>query len=146
MTCQIETDVRDNKSAGISVDITVIVCTHNRCQGLAKSLDSIAASIVPNSLDWEILVVDNNSSDDTAKIVHDVCNRYPRRFRYVFEPNEGLSNARNAGIKQAKGNIIVFTDDDLTVAPTWLGNLTAKLHDGRWAGAGGRILPATAFA
>jgi glucosyl-dolichyl phosphate glucuronosyltransferase len=127
------------------MDITLVVCTYNRSQSLAKSLESIAASQLPESLEWEVVVVDNNSHDQTSEIVESFCRRYPQRFRYVFEPAQGLSYARNAGIRQARGNVIAFTDDDLTVQPDWLKNLTAPLRDEKWAGAGGRILPAQSF-
>ena len=81
--------------------ITVIVCTYNRCQDLAKALDGISVSELPDSVQWEILVVDNNSNDQTRAVVEDLCRQYPGRFRYVFEPKQGLSNARNAGIRDS---------------------------------------------
>jgi glycosyltransferase involved in cell wall biosynthesis len=121
------------------VNVTVVVCTYNRCQTLAQALDSVASSVLPDSVDWELLVVDNNSPDQTRAVVEEVSCRYPGRFRYVFEPKQGLSNARNSGIREARGEIIVFTDDDVTVEPSWLQNLTAPLLNGPWAGAGGRI-------
>jgi glycosyltransferase involved in cell wall biosynthesis len=71
--------------------------------------------------------------------------RHPGRVRYLFEARQGLSNARNAGIHEAHGEIIAFTDDDATVEPSWLQNLTASLHDGVWAGAGGRVCPPQDF-
>jgi glycosyltransferase involved in cell wall biosynthesis len=125
--------------------ITVIVCTYNRCRSLAKALESVAASELPNSVAWEVLVVDNNSNDQTRDVVQDFCARYPGRFRYLFEATQGLSHARNVGVQQAGGDIIAFTDDDLTVEPTWLCNLTGTLCNGEWAGTGGRILPANTF-
>jgi glycosyltransferase involved in cell wall biosynthesis len=120
--------------------ITVILCTYNRCQSLAKAMESVAASVVPESVDWEVLVVDNNSSDQTREIVEGFCNRFPYRFRYLHEPKQGKSNALNSGIRAAKGNLLAFMDDDVLVEPTWLNNLTAPLQSGEWSGAGGRIL------
>jgi glycosyltransferase involved in cell wall biosynthesis len=125
--------------------ITVILCTHNRCRSLAKALDSVAASQLSASTDWEVLVVDNNSSDQTREVVETHCRRYPGRFRYVFEPQPGKSYALNSGIREALGEILAFMDDDVTVEPTWLQNLTANLDDSDWAGAGGRILPERSF-
>lgn len=121
--------------------ITVIVCTYNRCGILTKALNSIAGQSLPASVEWDVLVVDNNSSDKTREVIEEFCERYPERFHYLFEPQPGLSNARNAGIREARGDILAFTDDDVTVEPTWLENLTAPLHDPAWAGAGGRVLP-----
>src|SRR5580704_1493640 len=107
--------------------ITVILCTHNRCRSLAKALESVAASQLSTSTDWEVLVVDNNSSDQTREAVETYCRRYPVRFRYVFEPQPGKSYALNSGIREALGEILAFMDDDVTVEPTWLQNLTANL-------------------
>jgi glycosyltransferase involved in cell wall biosynthesis len=123
------------------MNITVILCTYNRCESLTQALESIAASVAPESLEWEVLVVDNNSSDQTRDVVADFSKRYPGRFRYVFESQRGKSYALNKGIEEAKGDILAFTDDDITVEPMWLQRLTAPLLDGRWAGCGGRILP-----
>jgi glucosyl-dolichyl phosphate glucuronosyltransferase len=121
--------------------ITVILCTHNRCQSLEKALNSVVAQIFPKPIDWEILVVDNNSRDQTREVVEGFCRRYPGRFHYLFEPQPGKSHALNAGIREARGDVLAFTDDDVTVDPTWLHNLTAALRDGQWVGSGGRILP-----
>src|SRR5207253_4103518 len=121
--------------------ITVILCTYNRCRNLAKALDSLAGQLVPESTEWEGIVVDNNSSDQTREVIADFVREYPGRFRYLFESQQGHSHARNAGVREAKGDVLSFMDDDTTVAPTWLQHLTASLHNGEWAGAGGRILP-----
>jgi glycosyltransferase involved in cell wall biosynthesis len=126
------------------MSISVVVCTYNRSQSLAKTLDSLAASKLPEAVDWEVLVVDNNSSDQTRQVVEELCSRHGDRFRYVFEPRQGKSHALNTAIRESRGDILAFTDDDVTVEPTWLQNLTAALMDGQWAGAGGRTLPASA--
>ena len=126
--------------------ITVILCTHNRCRSLATSLESVAASELPTSIEWDVLVVDNNSRDQTREVVQAFCRRYSGRFQYLFEPQPGKSNALNSGVRKARGEILAFLDDDVTVEPTWLQNLTSNLHDSEWVGAGGRILPEKAFA
>ena len=125
--------------------ISAILCTYNRSQSLAKALGSLTVSILPQTIEWEVLVVDNNSSDQTETVVKDFCQRYPGRFRYLFEPQQGKSFALNAGIREARGSILAFVDDDVTVEPGWLQNLTSALHDRKWAGCGGRILPARGF-
>jgi glucosyl-dolichyl phosphate glucuronosyltransferase len=125
---------------GKTMKITVILCTYNRCQSLAKALESVAASTLPQSVEWEVLVVDNNSRDRTREVVEDFCRRYPGRFRYLFEPQPGKSHALNYGIREARGDVLAFMDDDVTAEPKWLQNLTAALHNGEWAGAGGRVL------
>jgi len=125
--------------------ITTILCTYNRCGSLAKALESLAASILPETIEWQVLVVDNNSTDQTRAVVEDFCRRYPGRFRYLFEAHQGKSYALNAGIREACGDILAFVDDDVVVEPGWLQNLTAPLQAGEWAGSGGRILPERTF-
>jgi glycosyltransferase involved in cell wall biosynthesis len=122
------------------VNITVIICTRDRCQILPQALDSIAASTLPETTAWEVLVVDNNSADQTRDVVEEFCRRYPGRFRYSFEPQIGKSFALNAGIREAQGEILAFTDDDVTVENSWLQNLTAPLHDIQCAGVGGCVV------
>jgi glycosyltransferase involved in cell wall biosynthesis len=125
----------------IPMRITVVLCTYNRVRSLATALESIATQTVPQSVGWEILVVDNNSSDETRQVVEDFQRRYPERIRYLFEPQQGLSYARNAGVREAQGDILAFIDDDETADDGWLQNLTVNLLSGEWAGAGGRVLP-----
>lgn len=122
------------------MDITLIVCTYNRCESLKTTLESVACSILPDAIEWEVLVVDNNSSDRTREVVEDFIRRHADRFRYLFEPRQGKSFALNSGIRDARGDILAFTDDDVIVEPNWLQNLTSSLHTNEWAGAAGRVL------
>jgi glycosyltransferase involved in cell wall biosynthesis len=127
------------------IHITLILCTYNRCESLARALKSVAASQMPESVQWEVVVVDNNSSDGTRGVIEGFCRQSPDHFRYLLEQKQGLSNARNAGIREARGRLLAFTDDDVVVEPTWLQNLTATLQDGGCAGVGGRVLPDQGF-
>jgi glucosyl-dolichyl phosphate glucuronosyltransferase len=119
--------------------ITVILCTYNRCRSLARALNSVAASAIPESVEWEVLVVDNNSSDQTREVVENFCMRFPGRFRYLFEPNQGKSFALNRGIHDSSGEVVAFIDDDVVVEPDWLHELTKPFSDSRWVGTGGRV-------
>ena len=121
------------------MDITIVLCTYNRCGFLATALSSAVASVLPESVEWEILVVDNNSKDATREVVEGFYKQYPSRIRYLFEPKQGKSNALNTGIREARGNILAFMDDDVRVETDWLQKLTAPLQDPQWAGAGGRV-------
>jgi glycosyltransferase involved in cell wall biosynthesis len=123
------------------MDITVIVCTYNRSGSLAKALATLAMQEMTPGVQWEVLVVDNNSGDQTPAVVRKFSDEYPGRFRYLFEPRPGKSFALNAGIQETKGCILAFLDDDVIVDPKWLESLTATLRGGKWAGAGGRIIP-----
>ena len=125
------------------MEITVILCTYNRGHMLAKALQKVAASTLPESVNWEVLVVDNNSSDQTREVVEELRRRYPGRIRYLFEPQAGKSHALNAGVREARERVLAFMDDDVMVVPTG-----SESDDGtarqEWAGTGGRTLPAQA--
>jgi GT2 family glycosyltransferase len=125
--------------------ISVILCTYNRCHSLSASLESIAQSRVADANSWEVLVVDNNSKDKTSDVVEEFDQRYPGRFRYVFESQQGKSHALNRGIREAFGEVLAFMDDDVVVDAVWLQTLSAVLQKPEWFGAGGRILPERNF-
>jgi glucosyl-dolichyl phosphate glucuronosyltransferase len=120
--------------------VTVILCTYNRCESLKTALSSIAACVMDPSVPWDVLVVDNNSSDNTREVALTFCRQHPDRFRYVFEAQQGKSFALNTGVRHAPGDVLAFVDDDVTVEPTWLQNLTRSLGNGEWSGSGGRIV------
>src|ERR1700733_6192805 len=119
------------------MNITVILCTYNRCQSLSQALDSVAAQILPDSLEWEVIVVDNNSSDQTREVTQNYVHKHPGRFRYVFEQQQGLSRARNTGIRAARGEILAFMDEDITGAPMWSQNFTRSFRGEKSRGCGG---------
>lgn len=125
--------------------VSVVVCTHNRAYYLANTLASLSAQSLPEMVGWEVLVLDNNSTDKTREIAEDFCRAFPGRFRYLFEGRQGKSHAMNRGIREARGDVIAFTDDDVTLEANWLWNLIADLHCGKWVGAGGRTFPEKGF-
>ena len=127
------------------MNISVILCTYNRSESLSKTLASVAVSTLPPPIEWEVVVVDNNSKDQTREVVERYCRQHRGRFHYVFEPQQGKSHALMSGIRKAQGDILAFMDDDVTVEKDWLQNLTASLSDNHWVGAGGRILPEQPF-
>ena len=95
--------------------ISIIICTYNREKYIRPLLESIAKNDYPTT-DYEIVLVDNNCTDNT----HGVCEQFAAAhkevaFRYVIESEQGLSAARNKGIKEAKGDIIIYVDDDALV-------------------------------
>lgn len=127
------------------LDASVLVCTYNRAETLADSLRSLAQLSVPPGFEWEVLVVDNNSRDNTKEVAEAFAAEFPGRFRYIFEPRQGKSFALNAGIKEANGEILAFTDDDATVESRWLIELIAPLRNLSCVGTGGRIVPVWDF-
>lgn len=98
--------------------ISVIVCTFNRSTYLRKALYSLMHQTITESL-YEIIVVDNCSSDDTSQVVREEFPHFSR-IHYIFEPQPGLSFARNTGCISAKGNYLTFIDDDAVAEPDWL--------------------------
>ncbi len=127
------------------LNASVIVCTYNRCKSLAVTLESAANLVLSEDVKWEVVVVDNNSSDSTQDVVQRFGVRSPGRFRYVLEKNQGLSHARNRGIHEAQWQILAFTDDDVILDAWWLERLISALKVDLYAGAGGRILPDSTF-
>lgn len=101
------------------MDASIIVCTYNRAESLKDTLAALAALKARPDLQWEVLVVDNNSRDSTRQVVEAAQRNWPR-LRYVFEPAQGLSHARNRGIAESTGEVILFTDDDVLPEPKWL--------------------------
>src|SRR3989338_3667267 len=96
----------------MKTDLTIVIGTHNRCQSLEKTLNKIFDSIHGDFFTFEILIVDNNSTDGTKEVVKRFQNRYAEQIKYVFEQRQGISYARNCGIREAGGDFLVFTDDD----------------------------------
>jgi glycosyltransferase involved in cell wall biosynthesis len=123
------------------VHISIILCTYNRCGSLPRSLRSVLRSQMPAATSWEVLVVDNNSTDATPQVVNTVAAEHPGKVSYLFEPQPGKSHALNSAIRAAAGDILAFVDDDVVVEPEWLNRLTAPLADEQWMGSGGRICP-----
>lgn len=100
--------------------LTAIICTYNRAKYIGNLLESIAANDLPKS-EYEILLVDNNCTDNTREICEAFAAAHKDvNFRYVVEPEQGLSAARNKGIKEAKGDSIVYIDDDALVDAHYL--------------------------
>lgn len=118
---------------------TLVVTTYNRAALLARALASIAASHADPTR-YEVIVVDNNSSDDTAQAWSVFTQAHPTLpFRYLFEPRQGLSHARNAGLAAARGQHIAFMDDDQEIDAGYLRALPAAFERTGAACLGGRI-------
>lgn len=100
------------------MDISVVLCTYNSAERLRVTLQSFCRLNQPEGLDWELVAVNNNSTDNTEPVIKSFDDRLP--IRYVYEPEQGLSRARNAGLDVAEGELIVFTDDDVKPNPDWL--------------------------
>jgi len=123
------------------LDVSVVISTYNRADVLRNALDSLLQQ-EPPGLPYEIVVVDNNSTDSTRAVVESFIARGCPNLRYLFEPRQGLAYARNTGILASKAPIIAFTDDDVTVARGWIGTLKRTLDEHPETDCvGGRVLP-----
>jgi glucosyl-dolichyl phosphate glucuronosyltransferase len=96
---------------------------------------------IPSGFDWEIVVVDNNSTDNTATLLSDFERDSTLPFRHVFERRQGKSFALNTGIRVSRGDILAFTDDDVHVDEQWISSLHRVFDDPTYIGAGGKIIP-----
>ncbi len=102
---------------------SIIVCTYNRCDILKITLPCYNSLSIPSGITLQVIIVDNNSNDDTASFVKEFINKNKdnaANFTYVFEPEQGLSHARNTGYKHAKGDYIAYIDDECILPETWL--------------------------
>lgn len=98
--------------------ITVVICTYNRCCVLPTALQSVCEQPIENG-SYEIIVVDNNSTDNTPDVIQGFCERYSN-LRYIKEPLQGLSHARNCGWRNANGTYVLYLDDDGRASEKWL--------------------------
>jgi glycosyltransferase involved in cell wall biosynthesis len=122
-------------------DISIIICSYNRAKILAKTLESYSMLERPVDTKIELLIIDNNSSDETPQIVNHFIQQHPD-VRYVFEPQPGLSHARNTGMKESRSNIIAYVDDDVIFDSAWLIEVVQIFQDYPEASCmGGKIIP-----
>jgi len=122
------------------VRVTVIICTRNRAKSLDRTLDTITRARHPKDGDWELIVVDNGSTDETQQVIASYGSKLP--IRSVIETKPGLSHARNRGVDEASGEFIIWTDDDVGVNDTWMeAYLKAIEANPKAAVLGGKIFP-----
>jgi len=127
-------------SEGGTVRISAVVCTLNRATYLARAVESLINQTCPKEY-YEIIVVDNGSTDNTREIVKQFSQR--ARIRYIYEPVKGLSQARNTGWQAAAGKYIAYLDDDAIASPRWLEKMMEAFETVKPAPAsvGGRVAP-----
>ncbi|OGL46400.1 MAG: hypothetical protein A2W05_10270 [Candidatus Schekmanbacteria bacterium RBG_16_38_10] len=121
------------------MDFSVIICTYNKSNHLKHILHCLSEQVVPEKLLWEIVVVDNNSKDDTYEVVKSFSNSSFIPTRYVREERQGLSHARNRGIMESDGKYVAFTDDDAIADRGWVTALYETFQNYKCDGLGGRI-------
>ncbi|MFA4932977.1 MAG: glycosyltransferase [Candidatus Omnitrophota bacterium] len=119
--------------------ISVIIGTYNRCRIITDTLQSLSSQ--EGNIATEIIIVDNNSRDETKKVIMSFEKKFKGRLKYVFEKRQGLSFARNTGVNQSRGEIIAFTDDDVILSPQWLLHIKNGFINHKCCALGGKILP-----
>jgi GT2 family glycosyltransferase len=122
--------------------VTVAICTYNRARFLRQTLEGLARQDYPRAA-LEILVIDNNSRDDTRAVVESFAAASPAP-RHLLETKQGLDHARNRALVEARGEIVVFGDDDILVEPDWVRQMAAPFaaDPGERIGCvGGEVVP-----
>jgi glycosyltransferase involved in cell wall biosynthesis len=120
--------------------ISVCICTYNRAKNLRRALVSLAGQNYDNTRITEVLIIDNNCSDGTVNVVAEFQERLP--IRRVIESQQGLAHARNRAVAEFRGDVLLFTDDDVTFETGWLSAYQEAIRRFPAAGYfGGRILP-----
>ncbi len=118
--------------------VSIAICTYNNAPKLAVALESLRGLTGRDAEAAEILVVDNNSHDQTKDLVAQYQAVWGPRLRYIFEGNQGLSHARNRALGEAQGKIVSYLDDDVKVDPGWLSAVVSAFEEYDAAIVGGR--------
>src|SRR5207344_1151016 len=98
--------------------LTVAICTRNRCAALGRTLETITRIIVPDGVSWELIVADNGSDDAIASTLEHFARVLP--LRAIDAPTVGKSHALNAAMDAARGEYVLWIDDDVLVDPMWM--------------------------
>jgi glucosyl-dolichyl phosphate glucuronosyltransferase len=122
--------------------VSAVICSYNRARFIIDAVESIFRQDYDRSL-YEVIVVDNNSTDNTLQVLADYKDTHPEyNFRFVTEANQGVAYARNRCAQEAKGEIVAYLDDDSKAQPGWLKYITEFFdeHPDVYS-IGGRIIP-----
>lgn len=121
--------------------ICVIIATYQRPQSLSAVLQSVLKCRKDESFEFEVIVADNNSKDNTKEVVEDLMPKFGGRLKYIFEAKQGKNNALNSAIKIARGDYLALTDDDCLVAEDWLMNIVPVMNQSKADILCGKIIP-----
>lgn len=123
-------------------DLSVVICTYNRADGLRLVLRALAEQRGAENVSWDILVVDNGSSDHTRAVVEDFAAHQARPpVRYLLESEPGLTAARLRGVRETDSPWIAFVDDDNLLEPDWIAAIAKAIRAHPDAGGlGGEII------
>lgn len=102
----------------ISVDL--IICTYNNAPLLEKTLEAISRQKILSETDWQVLVVNNNCTDETTEVVEKFAKNFPVPLKIITETKQGLHHARLCGVKNTDGDWITLVDDDCLIAENFV--------------------------
>ncbi|MEO6002497.1 MAG: glycosyltransferase family 2 protein [Opitutus sp.] len=109
--------------------VTIIICTRNRAEQLGATLESVRVAAIPPGWAVEQIVVNNGSTDQTGEVIKKAQAHNPL-LKCLVEPRAGLSHARNTGLREAQGQVILFTDDDVRVPTDWIKGMCGPIVQG----------------
>ena len=135
---------RQRASAGRepeATDVTVIIATWNRAQFLEETLRDLARQVTGDRFTYDVIVVDNNSTDETKCVVEALRPSFPVELTHLFEGRQGKGYALNRALAIARGEVVAFTDDDVALQPTWLSALHRTFQEHHADGVGGPVRP-----
>ncbi len=124
----------------LRMKLSVIICTYNRSGILEKTLKSLEQTEVPRDLAWEVLIIDNGSTDNTSEVVQRYIKNNKIPVFYFLEAASGKSAALNLGIQKSRGEIIAFTDDDVLFDKNWVNAILNAVSKYPYSAFGGRII------
>lgn len=121
--------------------IDVVICTYNNANLLERTLAALSCQQVPEDIDWSVLVVDNNCTDDTPELVERFRQNGLLKVRRVVEPRQGLTWARRCGVQQTTSDWIAFVDDDCVLQENWIREMVHFIRQHPTCGAvGGKVI------
>lgn len=120
--------------------ISLLICTRNRASSLSRTLESLLCPSNLQTRDWELLIVDNRSTDDTSKVCQEFAGRFPAHVSLLVEERVGKSHAMNTAIAAARGELLALTDDDVDCAPNYIQAIRSVFSTYPVDGAQGRIV------
>ncbi|MET0622030.1 MAG: glycosyltransferase [Pyrinomonadaceae bacterium] len=124
------------------VSIDLVICTYNNAALLDATLDAVSRQRVPEGVDWQVLVVDNNCTDGTREVLERHGSAGRARLRAVIEPSQGLTPARLRGVKETRGEWVAFVDDDCLLEEDWVEQAARFAAEHAECGAfGGQVIP-----
>lgn len=119
--------------------VSIILCTHNRASGLIQTLEALGKLQIPSGWEAELIVVDNGSTDDTARVARST--KFQNlEVRYLYDARRGKANALNVALTQARGEIVLTTDDDVIVPADWVEQMASPIVNGGYDAVIGRIV------